>query len=95
MMDTECDAGALKGRLKQLMVENLMLSVTATEIGDTQALFGPNSLGLDSVDGLQLVVMLEKHFGLKIADAEVARQVLQSVDRMAHAIQHGAPSKGG
>ena len=94
-MDTQIDATALKGRLKQLMVENLMLNVTAAEIGDTQALFGPNSLGLDSVDGLQLVVMLEKNFGLKIADADLARHVLQSVDRMAEAIQNRAPAQGG
>ncbi len=77
----------LKKKLKELIVENLMLQVSAEEIADDQPLFGPESLGLDSVDGLQLVVMLEKHFGVKIADQEVARQVLQSVNRMAEAVQ--------
>lgn len=84
----------LRRRIKAMMVENLMLQVTAEEIGDQQPLFGPGSLGLDSVDALQLVVALEKNFGLKLADQGIARQVLQSVDAMADAIQHGPPAKG-
>lgn len=36
--------------IKQMMAENLMLQIIADEIGDEQALFGPGSLGLDSVD---------------------------------------------
>ena len=54
-METTTDTDALKQRLKQLMVENLMLNVTADAIGDSQALFGPNSLGLDSVAELILL----------------------------------------
>jgi acyl carrier protein len=78
---------ALKQRLKTLMVENLMLQVTAEEIADEQALFGPGSLGLDSVDALQLVVALDKNFGLKIADPAAAKEILQSVNTMAAAVQ--------
>ena len=76
----------LKPDIKQLMVENLMLQITADEIGDAQLLFGPGSLGLDSVDALQLVVALDKKYGLKIADPEAARQILKSVDTMAEAV---------
>jgi acyl carrier protein len=76
----------LKGQLKQMLVENLMLQVTAGEIGDAQPLFGPGGLGLDSVDALQLVVALDKNYGLKIADAEAARGILNSVDSMAAAV---------
>ena len=79
-------------RIKATMVENLMLQVTAEEIGDQQPLFGPNSIGLDSVDALQLVIALEKQFGLKITNQGIARQVLQSVDTMADAIQNGPPA---
>jgi len=43
---------ALKEQIKSLMVENLMLQITAAEISDDQPLFGPGSLGLDSVDAL-------------------------------------------
>lgn len=80
------DAAALKKRIKDLMVENLMLQVTAEEIGDGQPLFGPDSLGLDSVDALQLVVALDKHFGLKVPDPGAAKEILQSVETIAAAV---------
>jgi acyl carrier protein len=76
----------LKQDLKQMMVENLMLQLTAREISDEQTLFGPGSLGLDSVDALQLVVALDKKYGLKILTPEYAREVLQSVTTMADAV---------
>jgi acyl carrier protein len=76
----------LKTQIKQLMVDNLMLQISAEEIGDDQPLFGPGSLGLDSVDALQLVVALDKAYELKIADPEAARQILQSVRSMATAV---------
>jgi acyl carrier protein len=82
---------ALKLEIKQLLIEKLMLQITAEEIGDEQPLFGPGSVGLDSVDALQLVVELEKKFGLKIRDAEAAQQILQSVHTIAEAVvQHRA-----
>ena len=90
-MNTDPD---LRGQLKALVAETLMLSVPAMDIGDEQALFGPESLGLDSVDALQLVVMLDKHFGLKISDAEAARSVLRSVSTMALAIEQHASGGG-
>jgi acyl carrier protein len=77
----------LRQRIKEMMVENLMLQVGAGEIGDDQPLFGPESLGLDSVDALQLVVSLDKTFGLKIPDPAAAKEVLQSVRQMAEAVQ--------
>jgi acyl carrier protein len=81
------DASALREQIKGLIVENLMLQVTAADIGDDQPLFGPGSLGLDSVDALQLVVALDKTFGLKIADPAVAKQILQSVNTIVQAVQ--------
>jgi acyl carrier protein len=58
----------------------------ANEIKDDQPLFGPGSLGLDSVDALQLVVALDKHFGLKIADPGQAKEILVSGNTMAAAV---------
>jgi acyl carrier protein len=81
------DETLLKTRIKEMMVENLMLKISPAEIGDDQPLFGPNSLGLDSVDALQLVVALDKNFGFKIPDPAVAKKVLQSVNTMAAAIR--------
>ncbi|MGA2245877.1 MAG: phosphopantetheine-binding protein [Verrucomicrobiota bacterium] len=76
----------IKQNIRRLMVENLMLQMGPEEIGDAQPLFGPGSVGLDSVDALQLVVALDKAYGLKIADPEVARQILKNVDSMAEAV---------
>ncbi len=84
------ELSALKQRLKAILVENLMLQLTADEIGDDQPLFGPGSLGLDSVDALQLVVALDKNFGLKVPDPASAKAVLQSVSTMAEAVQSNA-----
>ena len=81
------DATALKERIKAMRVENVMRQVTAAEIGDDTPLFGPGGLGLDSVDALQLVVGLDKNFGLKIPDPAAAKQVLQSVNTIAEAVQ--------
>jgi len=81
------DTDQLRQQIKDLMVENLMLQVTAEEIGNDQPLFGPGSLGLDSVDALQIVVGLDKHFGLKIPDPAAAKEVLQSVNTIVAAIQ--------
>lgn len=79
------DSTELKKQIKQMLVENLMLQITADQIGDDQPLFGPNGLGLDSVDALQVVVALEKNFGLKIPDPEQARAVLKDVNSIADA----------
>jgi len=76
----------LKGQIKRLIVENLMLQFGVEQIADDQLLFGPDSLGLDSVDALQLVVALDKNYGLKIPDPEAARKILQSVDTIAAAV---------
>ncbi len=81
---------SLRERIKSMMVENLMLQITAAEIGDDQPLFGPGSLGLDSVDALQLVVALDKNFGLKIADPAAAKQILHSVNTIAEAVRQKA-----
>ena len=81
------DAGGLKQRIKSMMVDNLMLQITAEQIADDQPLFGPGSLGLDSVDALQLVVALDKNFGLKIPDPAAAKMVLQSVNTITSAVQ--------
>ena len=81
------EAAALRTQIKQMMVENLMLQITADDIPDDRPLFGPDSLGLDSVDALQLVVMLDKGFGVKIPDPAAAREVFASVNSMAAAVQ--------
>ncbi len=81
----------LRQRIKEVMVEELMLDLTPGEIGDGTPIFGAGGLGLDSVDALQLVVAIEKHFGLKIVDAEAAKGILHNVGRIAAAIERMKP----
>jgi acyl carrier protein len=81
------NSSELKAQIKQMLVENLMLKISAEEIGDDQPLFGPGSLGLDSVDALQLVVALDKNYGLKLSDTEVARKAMETVNAMAKAVE--------
>lgn len=76
----------LKSKIKSMMVEELMLQITAEEIGDETPIFGPDGLGLDSVDALQLVVALEKQFGLKISEGKAAQGTLRCVNSIAEAI---------
>jgi acyl carrier protein len=80
------DLPSLRNEVRSLLVTNLMLQVTEQDIGDELPLFGQGGLGLDSVDALQLVVALDKSYGLKIADAAVARGILQNVSTIASAI---------
>lgn len=76
----------LKQEIKAAMVEELMLPQDSGSISDDTPLFQPEGLGLDSVDALQLVVALEKRFGLKISDAEAAKGILQNVNTIAAAV---------
>jgi acyl carrier protein len=88
------DTTELKLQIKRMLVENLMLQVTPEQIGDDQPLFGPGGLGLDSVDALQLVVALEKNYGLKIPDPELARTIMKDVNSIATAVSLHAPKAG-
>lgn len=70
----------LKEAIKQMMVESLMLRITKEEIQDDAPLFGPQGLGLDSIDALELVVALEKQFGVTVPNSSVARTALATVN---------------
>ncbi len=80
------DTDQLKAEVKKLLIDNLMLQQRPEEITDDIPLFGPGGLGLDSVDALQLVVALEKNYGLKIADPAAAKETMANVNSMAAAI---------
>ena len=70
----------LRTRIKEMLVKNLMLQTTADQIADDLPLFGPNGLGLDSIDALELVVSMEKTFGVGVPNSEVAGKALQTVN---------------
>ncbi len=77
----------IRQKIKEVIIEELMLQETPEDIANDTPLFG-EGLGLDSVDALQLVVALEKHFGLKVGDAEKAKVILRSIDTIADAIEN-------
>ncbi|SRR6266404_8827528 len=70
----------LRSRIKEMLVKNLMLQVTAEQITDDLPLFGPNGLGLDSIDALELAVSMEKTFGVGVPNSEVAGRALRTVN---------------
>jgi acyl carrier protein len=70
----------LRPRIKQMLVKNLMLQVTSEQIGDDLPLFGPNGLGLDSIDALELAVSMEKTFGVGVPNSEVAGRAFRTVN---------------
>jgi acyl carrier protein len=81
------DSPTVADRVKRLIVENLHLDGLRPEMIDEQApLFG-DGLGLDSVDALELVVAVEKEFGIKIKSSELGREVLTSVASLAQFIE--------
>ena len=78
---------SLKQEIKEMMVENLMLKVTADEITNDLPLFGADGLGLDSIDALELVVSLEKKFGVSVPNSETAREALATVNTLADYVE--------
>jgi acyl carrier protein len=72
-----------KGEIKNIIVEALNLEgMTADAIGDNDLLFD-EGLGLDSVDALELVVSLEKAYGVKIDSEDANRESFKSVETLA------------
>lgn len=72
--------------LKQQIIEQLNLQVTPEEIGDDQPLFG-EGLGLDSIDALELIVLLQQHYGLKLDNPDDGPKIFKSVNTIAEFIR--------
>lgn len=73
----------LKQELKEHIIEFLnLIDIKPEDIKDDEPLFG-GELDLDSIDSLELIVMLERHYGIKIEDPKEGRKVLVDVNTMA------------
>ncbi len=74
----------LENELKAQIIEQLNLE--EMEVGDfenSDPLFGDEGLGLDSIDALELIVLLEKEYGLKIENPEQGSKIFATIDTMA------------
>ena len=77
------DRDTLKRKLKELLVSGLRLQDTEpAAIADDQPIF-VEGLGLDSIDALELVVLIEEHFGIAIPDEEVGKSAFASISALA------------
>jgi len=76
----------LKQELKKKIIEQLNLEdLSIDEIKDDDSLFG-DGLGLDSIDALELIVMLDKDYGIKLTDPKEGKKIFKSIEVMANYI---------
>jgi len=77
-----------KEALKEMMIKELHLEdLTSADIDDDAPLFG-DGIGLDSLDAVELVVQLKRHYGVEIKDMEQGRQVFQNINTLAEFIEN-------
>jgi acyl carrier protein len=81
------DRRSLRAEVKDLLVSGLRLTVAAGEIADEDPIFGQTpegqGLGLDSIDALELVVLVEERFNVTIPDEEAGKRAFASVAALA------------
>jgi acyl carrier protein len=77
----------LRRKLKELLIERLKFEdMTPDDIPDDEPLFG-GGLGLDSIDALEIVVMLESEFGIKVKNETSARDSFKSITTLANYVE--------
>ena len=79
----------LSEQLKKIIIEELNLEdIEISEIDDNDPLFGDEGLGLDSLDAVELVVLIQKHFGVEIKDMEEGKVALASISSLVDFIKN-------
>ncbi|MCF0048905.1 phosphopantetheine-binding protein [Dyadobacter chenwenxiniae] len=78
----------LKEDLKKQIIEQLNLEdITPADIADDALLFADAGLGLDSIDALELIVLLEKYHAIQVVNPEEGKVAFKSIDTMAEYIR--------
>ncbi|MCB9251769.1 MAG: acyl carrier protein [Flavobacteriales bacterium] len=78
----------LKTQLKEQIIQYLnLLDITPDQIKDDEPLFG-DGLGLDSIDSIELIVLLEREYGIKINDPKEGRKILVDINTMLDFIEN-------
>lgn len=75
---------SLKTQLKEQLIEQLNLEdLSPEDIANDTPLFGEDGLGLDSIDALEIIVLLEAEYNLKLENPEEGKKVFYSIDTLA------------
>ncbi|KAA0992562.1 phosphopantetheine-binding protein [Dyadobacter aurulentus] len=78
----------LKEDLKKQIIEQLNLEdITPSDIADESLLFNDEGLGLDSIDALELIVLLEKYHGIQVTNPDEGKEAFKSINTMAEYIR--------
>ncbi len=77
-----------KTQLKKQLIEELNLEdLSVDDIGDDTPLFGDEGVGLDSIDALEIIVLFEKYYNVKLSNPEEGKKVFESINTMAEFLE--------
>jgi acyl carrier protein len=78
----------LKEEVKQHLIEQLNLEgMVPSDIDDDKPLFGESGLGLDSIDALEIIVLLDAQYGIALSSPEEGKQVFRSINSLVEYIE--------